>query len=115
MIISKNDSNFSIIENCKNGKGLLHKWSYLSDKIFVKSLCMMSFIILEPTASIGKHQHNNTMECFYILEGEGLYIENGNEISVKEGDLLYLDDGGSHALINSSPHNIKFIAFMCEI
>ncbi len=67
-------------------------------------------ITLEPNASIGTHIHENEEEVYYILEGEGEVIDDGQPVAVKKGDAILTRDGASHSIRNTGNADLVFMA-----
>ena len=68
--------------------------------------------LLKPGCAVGDHKHKGEAEIYYILEGEGLYNDNGTEITVKAGDVTVCNDGESHGLKNSGAADLKMVALI---
>jgi len=54
--------------------------------------------LLKPGASIGRHQHKEDAETYYILSGSGTVDDNGVRKPVGPGDVVFTADGGYHAI-----------------
>ena len=67
--------------------------------------------ILPPGTSIGFHKHENNEEVYFIISGEGIYIDTeGTRHAVKTGDAAFCYKGESHALENNSDQPLHFAA-----
>jgi len=67
---------------------------------------------IEPGGQIGLHNHPEDHH-FYVLQGEGKAIDaNGNEISLKPGDVLYVPPNELHGFKNDGS---EVFAFICVI
>lgn len=71
---------------------------------------MFNIVELPPGASLGWHGHTDNFELYYILEGEALVNDNGEESTVHPGDLIYTADGAHHSIENVSNQTMKMIA-----
>lgn len=71
---------------------------------------LFSTLTLIPGASIGPHPHESEKEYFYILKGNPVYIEDGKEIQLYEGDSTICDDGQSHSICNRSDEDVVVLA-----
>ncbi len=70
--------------------------------------------IMPGKAAFPKHYHSYNTECFYIIEGEGKIETEGEEFSIKKGDIIVFPCGkaGTHKIINtSSNQNLLYIDF----
>lgn len=73
---------------------------------------LYSVIALEPGCSIGEHRHEGEAEIFYILEGEAAAHDNGAEVRLSPGDLLYTGDGDSHDIRNCGSSTLRLLALI---
>lgn len=69
-------------------------------------------VLLKAGSRIPLHQHLGTFEAFYILSGKGRVIDNGNEATVSAGDIVFTDDGESHAIENPGPDDLEYVALV---
>lgn len=84
------------IEGASGGKGILRK-EVLIDKEQMGEHCgLFGEVTLEPGAVLGYHEHHGETETYYILSGNGVYVDNGEEIPAKEGDVFFCEDGDGH-------------------
>ena len=84
------------IEGASGGKGILRK-EVLIDKEQMGEHCgLFGEVTLEPGAVLGYHEHHGETETYYILSGNGVYVDNGEEIPAKEGDVFFCKDGDGH-------------------
>ena len=61
-------------------------------------------------SSIGYHEHNDEEEVFYILRGQGVVSENGEEKTVAAGDAALTKGGNSHSIRNDSEEPLEVLA-----
>ena len=67
--------------------------------------CLLSFYYLARQALVrGKasdsHAHDDKEQVYYILEGNGLVLADGDVHRIGEGDTIYLPRGIVHQIIN---------------
>lgn len=74
-------------------------------KIFARSL-------LKPGSKTPIHRHTGDFEALYILAGSGLVHDNGTSKEVKTGDVVFTDDGESHAIENIGDTDLEYIALV---
>lgn len=53
------------------------------------------------------HTHNDILELLYIMSGEGRYIVNGREYTVRAGDLVVCNQGISHGESLAAHHHMQ--------
>lgn len=61
-------------------------------------------------ASIGLHRHEGTSETIYVIEGNGVMLEDGKEVPLKPGDVSYCPEGCEHSLCNNSDEELVVFA-----
>jgi mannose-6-phosphate isomerase-like protein (cupin superfamily) len=110
MIRRKDDMDIDVKHEMRGGIGdavITH--IYKKDELKGNSrLCAK--LSLEPGASIGNHAHESEEEIYYILNGKGLVIDNGEPIEVYEGDAVLTRDGASHSIENIGTETLEFMA-----
>lgn len=73
---------------------------------------VFSHVILEKDCEVGWHIHHGDGETYYILKGKGEYNDNGNTVEVYPGDVLFVDDGEGHSMINREDEPLEMIALV---
>ncbi|MDR2745499.1 MAG: cupin domain-containing protein [Desulfovibrio sp.] len=68
--------------------------------------------VLKPGCGLGKHRHEGEFEVYYILKGEALYNDNGNEVTVRPGDVTICPSGEEHGILNTGKEDVEFIALI---
>ena len=102
------------IEGASGGKGILRK-EVLIDKEQMGEHCgLFGEVTLEPGAGLGYHEHHGETETYYILSGNGVYVDNGEEIPAKEGDVFFCKDGDGHGLKNTGERDLVFVALILK-
>lgn len=61
---------------------------------------LVARITLNPGCSIGRHEHADEEEIFYIIEGKGFVNDNGTEREVAAGDGVLTGGGAFHSIEN---------------
>ena len=62
---------------------------------------------LKPGEDIGTETHDSNDQILYFVQGEGKAIINGEEHSVRAGDLVNVPAGKEHNFINSGDESLK--------
>ena len=99
-------------EHLFGGKGSLDGIPLLTGDEFHGKGRTFSVNTLKPGHSVGVHTHKGDFEVYYILQGEGLYHDNGTDVRIKAGDTAYVWDGQSHGLINDGSEDLVMIALI---
>ena len=64
---------------------------------------------LDPGRSTGgpNNKHKNSDQWMYIISGKGKAIIDINEVKIKTGDLLLIEAGENHEIINEGKEPLK--------
>lgn len=103
----------NIISDLRGGKGNV-SIRRLLDNLVISNSNMIALIELEPYASIGEHYHHDDSEIYYIVEGKGIFNDNGEEFDVKKGDFCNITKGMKHGLINNSGEKLVLLAIVYD-
>lgn len=61
---------------------------------------------------IACHEHHGEFEVYYILEGNGVINDNGEEKGVHAGDMHKCQDGCSHSIKNTGSSPLVMLAMI---
>lgn len=101
--------------NVQNGKGLIHMKDLTDREGLYGHGRMFSHVTINPGCSIGYHPHHHETEFYYILKGEGVFNDNGEEVLVHPGDICATGFDQFHSLENQSSEPLEMIALIvCE-
>lgn len=79
----------------------------------IKGLAMFAKVSLDVGASIGYHIHVNDAEGYFIIEGTGIFIDNGEiKKTVGKGDLCFINKGEGHGIINTGSQPLEMVAIV---
>ena len=106
-------------ENCKRadvnlagGKGEVHI-KHLTDKEGLYGHGrLFAHVTIDPGNSIGFHTHNHETEFYYIIKGEGVFNDNGEEKIVRAGDICATGYGEVHGIENKGSEDLEMIALI---
>lgn len=110
-MINKKENLVSNVRECvQNGKGKGTFTTIVPIEDLRGHGRLFSRISLEVGSSIGMHDHTEDFEVYYILSGNGVVNDNGKNIEVSEGDVIYTADGRVHSIENTGDKELEFIA-----
>ena len=92
---------FKEYENRRGGTGIMRMFNVM-DNIVLEDVNWLGIVELDPGSSIGVHTHNGEGELYHILEGTGIFNDNGTEVKVGAGSFCLIKPDQSHGLINTS-------------
>ncbi len=113
MIFTKNTHETVQKEKANGGKGHIIIEHLLSHDQMKEQCAMFAHVTLEQNCSLGYHEHHGNSEAYYITKGTGKYSDNGTEVIVTEGDVVFCPDGEGHGIENiSESGNLEFTALI---
>ncbi len=112
MIKRKDEIGESVSHNLRGGDGDVILSYFMTQDEAYDTGRMFAKVVLNPGCSIGEHEHHGEFEAYYILSGEGLLKDNGEEYTLYPGDFHQCRDGGSHAFACKGDEPCVFIAMV---
>jgi len=73
---------------------------------------LVAKLTMQQGCSIGFHEHGQEEEIYYILEGEGVFDENGQETVVSPGTATLTGNGSGHSIRNDRPQPLVLMAIV---
>ena len=67
-------------------------------------------LVLPAGASIGIHQHSDSVEQYYVLSGSGIFHDNGIDKPISAGQTGVMEPGGYHGMANTGTEDLVVIA-----
>ena len=71
---------------------------------------LFNLLTLHPGDSIGPHNHDEEVEYYYILKGQGIVTDSNGDETANAGDVVITGWGASHAIRNDSNEDLTFLA-----
>ncbi|AFQ45063.1 cupin domain-containing protein [Desulfosporosinus meridiei] len=102
------------VSNFRGGKGEIQMTHFLETekdefkgkgRLFAKN-------VLKPGTSIGLHEHVGDFETYVVLSGEGMVDDNGEQKSVKPGDVIITKNGEKHSIENTGTVDLEVMALI---
>lgn len=115
MIKRANELRTDTVERLMEGEGVVNRIHLLEVEDFNGKGRVYAKHILKPGHSIGFHVHKGEQEAYYFLKGEGLYNDNGEETTIKEGDFTLCKSGEGHSIKNNGKEDLEFIGLIMNI
>ena len=100
------------VKNLKDGPGSVTMQGFLTAEDTNGKLNFANIVTIEPGCGIGPHPHVTNAEIYWILEGELVYTEDGEEHILHPGDISYTADGHTHAIENRSDKTARMAAIV---
>ena len=80
----------------------------LKDNAFGNNL-ILSSTFLRANQSTNGHTHSGQEEVYMFVDGEGEMDIDGNKFSVKQGDIVCIEDGEYHRVYNTVHLGLYFV------
>ncbi len=99
-------------QKLKKGKGELTITHLLTPKELTDKCEMFAKVTIPVGASLDIHSHIGNTETYYIIQGEGLYNDNGKDMKIGVGTTTFCADGEKHGIENIGNEDLIFIALI---
>ena len=76
---------------------------------------LFAHVVLRPGAQVSYHRHQGEFEVFYFLSGAGEVDDNGLSSPIQAGDVMFTDDGQSHAIKNTGAVDLEYMALITRL
>lgn len=114
MLNRANDQKMDTIVHLRDGDGEVIRQTLIAPEDSCGKFKMCAKLTLEPGCSIGAHEHMPDAEFCWLLEGELVIQDGGEEKNVHPGDAWMCGDGASHYTKNVSNQPATFLAIVVE-
>ena len=111
-MIRRKEDLVTVSKNIREGSGMVQVTELMKPDEFCNKGRLFAKMLIEPGNSVGQHTHRGDFEGYYIIKGEGKYIDNGEVKRVYAGDFTLTKDGEGHELINDTKENMEIIALV---
>ena len=106
-------TNVVVLENVRGGKGTVEFHHILKEEELYGHGKLYAKVVIRPHSSIGMHQHVGNTEPYFILKGNGVFVDNdGSRTDVTSGDVCVIEPGQSHSMENNSDENLEMMALI---
>jgi len=80
--------------------------------LFESPRLLVGLNAFEPGQQQALHAHAGQDKVYHVLEGEGVFLLDGRELSMKPGDLLVAPEGVPHGVRNTGPGRLLVLAVL---
>lgn len=115
MIRKAADCNKEYREHMRGGNGTVEITNFATPEELNNKGRLFAKITLKPGCSIGFHMHEKDSELFYIMKGQVLYNDNGDECVLSVGDVMLCPAGSGHAVANNGEEDAELCAVIVYI
>ena len=96
--------------NMRDGNGTVELTSFATPEELNNKGRLFANITLKPGCSIGYHVHEQDSELFYLMKGQVLYSDNGEECTLTAGDVMICPAGTGHSVVNNGQEDAEICA-----
>ena len=96
MFLKNEDVKIGTIPDANGSDNPLKKMEFLTEKEMKDSSRLFGKVIVPPGSALAYHTHKCEGEAYHILQGKGLYNDNGTKYEVHPGDTTFTCDGAGH-------------------
>lgn len=102
-----------IREHAHGGPGHIEVCQILAPQELRGRASLYAKVVVPPGAGIGLHPHYGETESYYILSGNGFFLDgSGQSVPVGPGDICDIREGESHGIENSGTAAMEMIALV---
>jgi quercetin dioxygenase-like cupin family protein len=80
--------------------------------IFESPRLLVGLNAFEPGQSHALHAHGGQDKVYQVIEGEGLFLLEGQELAMRAGDLLIAPEGVPHGVKNTGSSRLLVLAIL---
>ena len=111
MLRRQSEMETQVLVNCHEGTGNVHCRTVLRAADSELGIRFMHDDVIEPGASIGEHLHRDEEEVYFVVEGHGTMILDGQRFGIGPGDVSLVGRGHSHGLENSPDGPMRLVVY----
>jgi mannose-6-phosphate isomerase-like protein (cupin superfamily) len=91
------------------GEGTARYRRALDPTVFETNWSYMDHLLLPPGGSEGAHRHPGIEEVYYVLNGDGQALVNGETVEIHKGDAVPVLLNEPHSFKNNGTHDLEFM------
>lgn len=80
--------------------------------IFESARLLVGLNSFEPGQSHPLHAHHGMDKVYYVVDGAGVFLLDGQELEMRTGDLLVAPDGVPHGVRNTGHERLLVLAIL---
>lgn len=99
-------------EKPRGGSGVISITKVLDGVDTDGKIKILTRVVIPVGASIGRHQHVDDSEMYYVIAGAGRVLDDNENHEINVGDVLYTRKNGWHSIENIGHTELVFIALI---
>ncbi len=97
------------IERCHEGEGTVDVRIVLQRGDSVMGVSFMHDDTLPPGVTIGEHLHDDSEEVYFVAEGSGVIVMDGEESPIEAGEVSLVSKDHTHGIRNTGDTPMRLI------
>lgn len=107
------DEKIVTVEHAQGGAGSIEFHHLMTGDELLGHARLFAKVVIKPHSSIGMHKHVDETEPYFIIKGEGVFVDNdGTRTTVRPGDVCLIDPGQSHSIENNTDEELWMVAIV---
>lgn len=115
MIRRKDEMEVKTMTQVQKGNGQVEFHTFMTKDEAYGSGRTFARVVFQPGTSIGVHEHHGEFEGYYILKGQALVTDNGEEAILLPGDYHMCKEGDSHGIACYGDETLEIIALIISV
>ncbi len=112
MIRYDKDMETEVRSRMREGKGEARLTHVFRSQELGGAARLCALVELEPGSSVGWHRHEGEVEVYYLIQGQGLVNDDGQEREVQAGDAVLTGSGESHSIEAVGQETLRLLALI---
>jgi mannose-6-phosphate isomerase-like protein (cupin superfamily) len=80
--------------------------------LFESTRLLVGLNAFEPGQAHALHSHEGMDKLYYVLEGDGIFLLDGRQLSMRAGDLMVAPEGVPHGIRNAGTGRLLVLAVL---
>lgn len=97
------------------GLGAIAFRRLLTETNFSSAVDFVDLSVIPPASTIGKHQHHDSEEIYFIASGSPLVTVNGDSRRLTRGDVSVVRSGEWHELVNDTSEPVEIFVVQVSL
>lgn len=110
MVIRNEEMKNEVRESLRGGPGSVALHHIVPKEALPAKSRLYAINTLQKGDGIGAHPHTNETEIYFVLQGEGVLMDDGERKILRKGDCNVCGGGATHAIVNEKDEPLVFIA-----
>lgn len=115
MIRRREEMEVKVMSQVQKGNGEVAFHTFMTGEEAYGAGRTFARVVFQPGTSIGVHEHHGEFEGYYILKGQALVTDQGEEVILQPGDYHMCKEGCSHGIACYGQETLEIIALIINV